>query len=52
MDFVLAQAEGYPHRLQQYALEAVNHMLAAGRLHITQADVEAAHEMLERGRAG
>ncbi len=48
VDFVVAQTEGYPHRLQQYALEAVNHMLADGRLRITLEDAQAAHELLER----
>lgn len=45
---VIRRAGGRPHRLQQYALEAVNRMLAAGRLRITLADVEAAHEIIER----
>lgn len=48
VEFVIRQAAGRPHRLQQYALEAVNRMLAAGRLQITRADVEAAHEAVER----
>ncbi|MGQ9490609.1 MAG: two-component regulator propeller domain-containing protein [Anaerolineae bacterium] len=47
VEFVIRQAAGRPHRLQQYALEAVNRMLAAGRLQITQADVEAAHQAVE-----
>ncbi len=50
LDFVLKQAEGRPYRLQQYALEAVNHMLHARRLHITIEDAHAAHEVLERAR--
>lgn len=50
VDFVVAQAEGRPYRLQQYALEAVNHMLNAKRLQITLEDVQAAHEILERAR--
>ncbi len=48
--FVLEQAEGRPYRLQQYALEAVNQMLAARRLRITLADVQAADESIERAR--
>ncbi len=50
LDFVLKQAEGRPYRLQQYALEAVNHMLNARRVHITLEDAHAAHETLERAR--
>jgi hypothetical protein len=37
---LLKRAEGRPHRLQQIALEAVNHMLAASRLRITLEDVK------------
>ncbi|MCX7706853.1 MAG: ATP-binding protein, partial [Anaerolineae bacterium] len=48
LETVIRRAKGRPHRLQQYALEAVNRMLAAGRLQITLADVEAAHEVIER----
>jgi hypothetical protein len=48
IDFVIRQAEGYPHRLQQYALEAVNTMLAAKRRQISLEDVQAAHENIER----
>jgi len=50
IQFVIAQAQGRPHRLQQYALEAVNHMLGEKRFRITLADVQAAHELLERTR--
>ena len=50
LEFVLQQAEGRPYRLQQYALEAVNQMLAAKRLRITLADTQAAHEIIERAR--
>lgn len=52
LDFVISQAEGRPHRLQQYALEAVNLMLAAARLRITLADVQAAREVVERSYGG
>lgn len=48
MAFVLQHAEGRPYRLQQYALEAVNRMLVAKRLHITLEDVQTAHEIVER----
>ena len=48
LNFVVSQSAGRPHRLQQYALEAVNLMLAARRLRITQADVLAAHEVIHR----
>ena len=50
LDFVIQHADGRPYRLQQYALEAVNRMLANKRLNITLTDVEAAHEQLERAR--
>ena len=50
IEFVIQQSEGYPHRLQQYALEAVNQMSAAGRQQITLDDVQAAHEIIERGK--
>ncbi len=48
IEFVVQQCEGYPHRLQQYALEAVNQMLAANRQQITLDDAQAAHEIIER----
>ena len=48
IEFVVQQSEGYPHRLQQYALETVNQMLAANRQRITLEDVQAAHEIIER----
>ncbi len=50
LEFVLAQAEGRPFRLQQYGLEAVNQMLAAERARITLADVQDAHQAIERSR--
>ncbi len=46
LTFVIDHAEGRPHRLQQYALEAVNHMIAAKRTEITLKDVQAAHEAI------
>lgn len=48
--FVIAHAEGQPYRLQQYGLEAVNHMLAEQRTTLTLADVQAAHEVIEKAR--
>ena len=51
VDFVVQRAEGRPYRLQQYGLEAVNHMLVDGRTHITLADVQAADQIIERARA-
>lgn len=46
LDFVIARAQGRPHRLQQYGLEAVNRMLAVGRRRIMLADVQAAHDSI------
>jgi hypothetical protein len=46
--YVLARAEGRPHRLQRYALEAVNRILAENRLRITVADVRAADQAIDR----
>ena len=53
IEFILDHANGRPYKIQQYGLEAVNHMLAARRRRITLADVEAAHRRLEAAeRAG
>ena len=46
IQFVIDHADGRPHRLQQYALEAVNHMIAARRTEITLRDAQAAHEAI------
>jgi len=51
IEFVLGRTAGRPYRLQQYALEAVNHMLTAERFRITMADVQTADEVIERARA-
>jgi hypothetical protein len=51
LEFVVTHASGRPYRLQQYALAAVNHMLAEGRQCITMADVAAADQAIERVRA-
>lgn len=48
LNFVIDHAGGRPHRLQQYGLEAVNHMIAARRTEITLQDVQAAHEAILR----
>jgi len=53
VEFILDHPNGSPYKIQQYGLEAVNHMLAAHRRRITLADVEAAHQRLEAAeRAG
>ncbi len=43
IEFILEQAQGRPYKIQQYGLEAVNHMLSQRRRKITLADVEVAH---------
>lgn len=48
LEFVIAHANGRPHRIQQYGLEAVNHMFEANRTTIKLADVQAAHEAILR----
>jgi ligand-binding sensor domain-containing protein len=50
LEFVIEQAEGRPFRLQQYGLEAINHMLSERRMRITLADARAAHQAIERAR--
>jgi ligand-binding sensor domain-containing protein len=53
IEFIIDHANGRPYKIQQYGLEAVNHMLAARRRRITLADVEAAHRrLLAAERAG
>lgn len=53
IEFILDHANGRPYKIQQYGLEAVNHMLAGRRRRITLVDVEAAHRRLEAAeRAG
>ncbi|MFZ1753597.1 MAG: hypothetical protein WAU10_07645 [Caldilineaceae bacterium] len=47
LEYILEQSGGKPYRLQQYALEAVNHMLAEGRRQIRLDDVEYANEHIE-----
>lgn len=47
MEYILEQSGGKPYRLQQYALEAVNHMLADKRRQVSLDDVELANEHIE-----
>jgi MoxR-like ATPase len=47
VDFILQQSEGRPHRIQQYAMEAVNEMLRHKRRRITIHDVTVAHELIQ-----
>jgi hypothetical protein len=47
LEFIIDHSDGRPYRLQQYALEAVNHMLAEGRSVINLDDVEYAHEHIQ-----
>jgi predicted AAA+ superfamily ATPase len=55
LTFIVDNSEGRPFRIQQYALEAVNHMLKHRRRRILLQDVLFAHEqilatMLDEGR--
>lgn len=43
IEFVIENSEGRPYRIQQYALEAVNHMLRHKRRRIKLVDVEFAY---------
>jgi hypothetical protein len=47
VEFILERAYGRPYKIQQYGLEAVNHMLAHRRRRITLADAEAAHQRIQ-----
>ncbi len=44
--FIVDQSDGRPFRLQQYALEAVNHMLKCKRRRILLEDVAFAHQQI------
>jgi hypothetical protein len=44
--FIVDQCDGRPFRLQQYALEAVNHMLKGKRRRILLEDAEFAHQQI------
>lgn len=48
LERILEESGGKPYRLQQYALEAVNHMLSEERRQIRLDDVEYAHDHIER----
>jgi ligand-binding sensor domain-containing protein len=53
IEFIVDHAHGRPYKVQQYGLEAVNHMLSRQRRRIALMDVEAAHRRLEAAeRAG
>lgn len=43
LSFILDHSDGRPYRIQQYAMEAVNHMLKSKRRRILLADVMFAH---------
>jgi len=47
LEYILEQSGGKPYRLQQYALESVNHMLNDGRRQIRLDDVEFVHDHIE-----
>ena len=46
LDFIVDHSDGRPYRIQQYALEAVNHMLKHRRRRIQMCDVEYAHAQI------
>ena len=46
LDFIVEHSDGRPYRIQQYALEAVNHMLKHKRRRIQMGDVVYAHEQI------
>ncbi len=52
IEFILDHADGRPYRIQQYGLEAVNHMLADRRRKIVVSDALAAHERIEANNGG
>jgi len=47
LQFILAQCEGRPFRVQQYGLESVNHMLRQRRRQIRMEDVLYAHNLIQ-----
>ena len=47
LQFILAQCEGRPFRVQQYGLESVNHMLRQRRRRIRMEDVLYAHNLIQ-----
>ena len=48
VEFIIENAAGRPHRIQQYGLEAVGRMLAGGRRTITMEDAVHAHERIRQ----
>ncbi len=48
IEFIIENAAGRPHRIQQYGLEAVGRMLADGRRTITMEDAVNAHERIQQ----
>jgi len=48
VEFIIENAAGRPHRIQQYGLEAVGRMLAEGRRTITMEDAVHAHERIRQ----
>ncbi len=48
LEFIIDHSDGRPFRLQQHALEAVNHMLADGRRVIALEDVEYANQHIQQ----
>ncbi|MCB0072734.1 MAG: hypothetical protein KDE20_14790 [Caldilineaceae bacterium] len=51
LDFIIEKSNGRPYRLQQYALIAVNYMLARRHRRIYLEDAQAAHEDIEAAGA-
>ena len=47
IDFILQRSDGRPHRIQQYAMEAVNEMLRHKRRRIKMHDVLTAHAIIQ-----
>jgi len=47
IDFILQHSDGRPHRIQQYAMEAVNEMLRHKRRRIKMHDVLIAHAIIQ-----
>jgi Trp operon repressor len=46
LEFIVTHSDGRPYRIQQYGLEAVNHMLKHKRRRIQMGDVEYAHAQI------
>jgi len=50
IEFIIGHSDGRPFRLQQYALEAVNHMLSKRRRWVKLEDVQFAHAIIENSK--